>query len=253
MRITYVRCCDYHPTGESPFTPDPMRPGHGARLGYLPIPRKVTGRGAADVDAVRIREAIADAVEHDHGTCEDAACDIATAIANGYMTVAYHMLSGATEPHGCDAVRAGLEFTYGWKTVAAALGTHTYDCPDWEAWKAHHDRWGRECPSCHAFTYAEPHWEPDACGACGQEYPHPFAGDNRANLPDVFGGVALFAITDDGDTLCERCVTDPSNPVHDCREREDVWHDGWSVVAFDTTGNVEENPTCAHCGVMERS
>lgn len=248
--VTQVRCCDYHagPLGErAPVWfqgtdirswPREDRDRVGAtRQGFIAVPRRLT----------MLRDVLADAIEHDHD-CEDPGCDIAAAMANGYVTAAYHMLTGATEAHACDAIVGALELEHGRDAVLELLGADLYTCPDWPGWKDHHDRYGRPCDACGGYTYAEHGWEPESCAHCGAEYPHPFAGENRSRLPDVMGGYALFAITDDGDTLCETCVTDPTNPVHDVRERPDVWHDGWSVVGFDTTGNVEELPTCAHCG-----
>jgi hypothetical protein len=70
---------------------------------------------------------------------------------------------------------------------------------------------------------------------------------NRANVPDVFGGVALLALLDDGETLCERCLVDPSNPVHDARNDSDALRDGWGVVAFFTSDECESTEICAHC------
>jgi hypothetical protein len=76
---------------------------------------------------------------------------------------------------------------------------------------------------------------------------NPFA--DPANLPDVFGGVSLFAVMDDGGTLCEPCVVDPSNPVHDERENPAGQHgDGWGVIGFDTTQSTDEFLACDHCG-----
>lgn len=71
---------------------------------------------------------------------------------------------------------------------------------------------------------------------------NPYA-DGRIELPDVFGGVALFAIMDDGGTLCESCVRDETNPVHP----DDGSRDGWGVVGFDTTGNTDDGVQCDHC------
>lgn len=63
-------------------------------------------------------------------------------------------------------------------------------------------------------------------------------------VPNPFGGVSLFAVMDDGGTLCERCVTDPTNPVHP----DDDSRDGWGVVGWDTTGNTDSGVVCDHCG-----
>lgn len=69
-------------------------------------------------------------------------------------------------------------------------------------------------------------------------------------IPDVFGGVSLFAVMDDGGTLCESCVRDESNPVHP----DDGSNDGWGVVGFDTTGNTDSGVVCDHCNrVLQES
>lgn len=70
---------------------------------------------------------------------------------------------------------------------------------------------------------------------------NPYA--DGTGIPDVFGGVALFAVMDDGGTLCESCVRDPSNPVHPFSNPPD----GWGVVGFDTTDNTDSGVTCDHC------
>lgn len=65
-----------------------------------------------------------------------------------------------------------------------------------------------------------------------------------ALIPDAFGGVALFAVMDDGGTLCESCVRDDSNPVH----TDDDSKDGWGIIAWDSTGNTDSGVQCDHCG-----
>lgn len=75
---------------------------------------------------------------------------------------------------------------------------------------------------------------------------NPFA--DPANVPDIFGGVQLVAVMDDTELLCEKCVTDPSNPVHDERGNADPPRDGWGVIAFDTTQSIDEPADCSHCG-----
>lgn len=52
-----------------------------------------------------------------------------------------------------------------------------------------------------------------------------------------------FAIMDDGETLCTRCVADESNPIHG-----DAPNDGWRLIGWDHSGNVDTEPViCAHC------
>lgn len=69
--------------------------------------------------------------------------------------------------------------------------------------------------------------------------------DARVVAPDTYGGVALFAIMDDGETLCEACATDKANPVHIGGA-----DDGWRFVAWETTGNTDERVQCVHCGAI---
>lgn len=74
---------------------------------------------------------------------------------------------------------------------------------------------------------------------------NPFS--DHDNVPDTWGYL-LFAIMDDFGTLCEECVIDPDNPVHD--ERENVHGgvvDGWGVVAFDHIGNTDGAVICDNC------
>lgn len=86
---------------------------------------------------------------------------------------------------------------------------------------------------------------------------NPFAGaklsvesKSGAVIPDA-GGYDVFAVMDDGDVLCRACVLDPTNPVHDERSTfgSNRWtgSDGWGVIAFDHTGNLDEPEHCAHC------
>lgn len=69
----------------------------------------------------------------------------------------------------------------------------------------------------------------------------------KAQLPDVMGGYRLFAVMDDGGALCESCVRDHDNPVHDERDKHTVDSDGWGVVAFATSGEIDEDTWCDHC------
>ena len=66
----------------------------------------------------------------------------------------------------------------------------------------------------------------------------------RPILPET-GGYVPFAIMDDGETLCRRCVADESNPVH----ADPNYRDGWCVIGWDHSGNVDsiEPIYCAHC------
>lgn len=62
-------------------------------------------------------------------------------------------------------------------------------------------------------------------------------------IPDLFGGQVLIAWMDDGGALCERCVRDETNPVHELGER-----DGWRVEGWDGSSNYESLTVCDHCG-----
>jgi hypothetical protein len=59
---------------------------------------------------------------------------------------------------------------------------------------------------------------------------------------------------DDGELLCHACVLHPHNPVRDERANfeqaptfDAFVRDGWGVIAFDHTGNLDEPEHCAHC------
>ncbi len=98
------------------------------------------------------------------------------------------------------------------------------------------------CPVCDGVgTHGE---------GCSRLTDNPFARD-ASLVPDA-GGYGVFAVMDDGDVLCRKCVVDPTNPVHDERNTfaTNRWpgSDGWGLVAFDHTGNLEDYEVCAHCG-----
>ena len=63
------------------------------------------------------------------------------------------------------------------------------------------------------------------------------------DVPDPWGA-SLAAVTDDGDTLCERCVVDPANPLHP----DDGSADGWGVVGWVTSRDTDGPDACGHCG-----
>ncbi len=76
---------------------------------------------------------------------------------------------------------------------------------------------------------------------------NPFAS-GAAELPDLWGGQSLIAVMEDGEDLCERCVTDPTNPVaNHVGRRCSAEGDGWAVVAWEGTASREEDAICAHC------
>lgn len=67
----------------------------------------------------------------------------------------------------------------------------------------------------------------------------------RELVPDCMGYIPI-AITDDGDTLCEGCVLDPTNPVHVARD-SDPFPDGWGVLGWAHSGEYDDGVVCAHC------
>lgn len=75
-------------------------------------------------------------------------------------------------------------------------------------------------------------------GAPTNQYP-------PAKVPDCMGYLPI-AVTDDGDVLCERCVLDPTNPVHEATTGERS-PDGWGVVGWSHSGDVDEPEFCGHC------
>lgn len=62
------------------------------------------------------------------------------------------------------------------------------------------------------------------------------------DIPEALGYVP-FAVMDDGEALCTRCVSDESNPVHAGGE-----DDGWRIEGWMHSGEVESEVKCAHCG-----
>lgn len=67
-------------------------------------------------------------------------------------------------------------------------------------------------------------------------------------VPDS-GGYLLAAVTDDGGTLCKWCVVDPGNPCHPSADgNEGDGGDGWAVVAWTYSGEVDGCDWCGHCG-----
>jgi hypothetical protein len=60
------------------------------------------------------------------------------------------------------------------------------------------------------------------------------------------GGYPVAALVDDGELLCFKCATDPTNPVHEGGEA-----DGWRVDGYMILEGTEEDYDgsclCAHC------
>lgn len=62
-------------------------------------------------------------------------------------------------------------------------------------------------------------------------------------IPDA-GAYRVFAVMDDGESLCTACVRDDSNPVHVGGEA-----DGWRIDGWSHEGEVDgTEERCAHCG-----
>lgn len=76
-------------------------------------------------------------------------------------------------------------------------------------------------------------------GAPTNQYP-------PAKVPDTMG-YTPYAITDDGDVLCETCVLDPTNPVHDHDVNARSGGDGWGIIGWGHSGDLEEPENCSHC------
>lgn len=56
------------------------------------------------------------------------------------------------------------------------------------------------------------------------------------------GGYEMFAITDDGGTLCYCCCRTEFGLI-----ARAIQGDGWNVVAFESTSNLDEPEMCSHC------
>jgi hypothetical protein len=80
------------------------------------------------------------------------------------------------------------------------------------------------------------------------DFVNPFSA-GVAEVPEA-GSYHVIALMDDGGSLCETCVRDVSNPVHD-RRGDKVFHrrfaDGWGVVAFYHSGECDSLTICDHC------
>lgn len=64
-------------------------------------------------------------------------------------------------------------------------------------------------------------------------------------IPDAWG-YGLIAIADDGGALCEACVRDETNPVHEAQVG-DPHPDGWGVLAWTSDGATDAETYCDHC------
>jgi len=73
-------------------------------------------------------------------------------------------------------------------------------------------------------------------------------------VPDAMG-YRVYAVTDDGGTLCERCAADPANPCHPAGVSGDgagapFDGDGWTVIAWGHSGDSDGPLDCDHCGAV---
>lgn len=133
------------------------------------------GREDPRTAAVAIREGFAEALVAEHNgivndTCGPS-CDICEMVNNGFVTVAWHVLTGATEVPCLDAMYDALVWNYGHAAVTAALGAHMLDAPDMEGWREHHGEYGRNCEHCNSYSFAGIGYEPENCGSCGKALP----------------------------------------------------------------------------------
>jgi hypothetical protein len=65
---------------------------------------------------------------------------------------------------------------------------------------------------------------------------------NPRRIPDT-GSYIPFAVMDDGESLCSRCVADETNPVHVGGDA-----DGWRIEGWSHSGEVDgTEERCAHC------
>lgn len=132
---------------------------------------EVSGNAADDIGR---------AVELEHPCSDDAACDIAAALRAGCPYSAAHLLAGATETPLLDTV---CEF-YGFNPSSD-------DNPeDWQEWVEFFKEYGRQCPSCHAFNFAD-EFEPDTCGNCLGTLPPRPNEDADAFISEVRGGYSV--------------------------------------------------------------
>ena len=79
------------------------------------------------------------------------------------------------------------------------------------------------------------------------EIGNPYAA-GLVDLPETLA-YSPIALTDDGATLCVRCVLDPANPVHP-PDGTGLDADGWRVDAW-TYDGAEDGPLgCDHCAAV---
>lgn len=121
---------------------------------------------------------ISEALEEEHGDCADNSCDIREAMQNGFPLSAAHLLVGATEAPVVDAVWRAYHLAGAIPEGEAFIVN--FPESEWDAWKAHHDSWGRKCHSCGSYTYAGADYEPEVCANCHASLVEHFA------IPVVF-------------------------------------------------------------------
>lgn len=80
------------------------------------------------------------------------------------------------------------------------------------------------------------------------ELGNPYAA-GLVDIPDA-GGYNVFAVTDDGGTLCYRCAIDPANPVHPADPSDRYGGDGWGIAAWVADGECDGPVTCDHCAAV---
>lgn len=149
-----------------------------AEVGTTGVLETLDLSGDAGVDV-----AAAVALEH---ACTDAACDIRCALEDAETPFsAAYLLVGATETPLLDA-------------VLAHYGVDGREMPrDWDAWVAHHSRYGVKCDACGAYTYGDDTYTPEECGNCLAKIP---TREDRARVLGEEHGRAAASWFFDGNT-----------------------------------------------------
>lgn len=131
----------------------------------------------------------------------------------------------------------------------------TGDATEWNYWAA---RFGRRILTTDSqgfvsqYRYAsEDEAKTDFAEMCDAYWRDSSENDyatGRAEIPETLS-YSPYAVMDDGGVLCEHCVRDADNPVHDETSRGDSDRraDGWGVVGWGHSGDSDETVTCDHC------
>jgi hypothetical protein len=110
------------------------------------------------------RRDVTTALNHEHGDCEDASCDIREALEQDFPLIAASLLTGATETPVLDAVRHAYEDA---DAIPEGEGYGDMSAtPEWEGWTNHFDEFARKCEACGSYTFANRYDEPEQCANC---------------------------------------------------------------------------------------